>query len=343
MRRLTGFLAALGCVAALITSNVARAETPEDWDKVVAAAKQEGKVSVYSGYLSPTNDAIAKAFEAKYGIKVETLQARGNELRERLRIEQATGRPIGDVSHSAVFVLLSNLQNEKTLAPIGWVPNASRLNAAFKSVANEYFVPIFTINYGILVNTRLVKPEDEPKSWLDLHNPKWQGKILSDDPRAAGGGRVMFMMTVDKFGREYQEKLATQKVTFARDYNESTRRVARGEYPIYLPYILSDFINLGGLPVKYIIPTEGVTYGSYGVAISKTAPHPNAARLMANFYLSEEVQAIYAKTAHGIVVDQLEEKLPANIEALAKVKPLVAENFPFLEPATEMAIKIYGK
>ncbi len=43
--------------------------------------------------------------------------------------------------------------------------------------------------------------------------------------------------------------------------------------------------------MKYVIPSEGVTYGLYGVAISKTAPHPNAARLMANFYLSEEVQA----------------------------------------------------
>ncbi len=77
-----------------------------------------------------------------------------------------------------MFVLLSNLQNEKTLAPIGWMPSASRLNADFKPVANEYFVPIFTINYGLLVNTRLVKPGDEPKSWLDLLDPKWQGKIL---------------------------------------------------------------------------------------------------------------------------------------------------------------------
>ncbi len=89
-----GLLAALGCVAALVGAKPReRAQTPQDWDKVVAAAKQEGKVSVYSGYLSSTNEAIAKAFEAKYGIKVEILQARGNELRERLRIEQATGRP----------------------------------------------------------------------------------------------------------------------------------------------------------------------------------------------------------------------------------------------------------
>ena len=202
-------------------------------------------------------------------------------------------------------------------------------------------MPIFTINYGFLINTSLVRPGDEPKSWLDLLNAKWTGKIIADDPRAAGGGAVMFRMTWDRFGRDFHEKLAAQKLVFARDYAVSARRVAQGEFPLYVPYILSDYSNLKGLPVRYILPAEGVTYGSYSASVLRNPPHPNAARLLADFYLSDEVQAIYAKEGHGIVVARLDEKLPAEIEAMIDVKPLAPENFAKIDEMYARAKEIY--
>jgi iron(III) transport system substrate-binding protein len=299
------------------------AQSSDDWNDVIAAAKKEGNVVVYSSYLSPTtNNPIATAFEKKYGIHVDYLTARGTEIRERIRAEQASGRFLADVQHQALTLTIASENDDHTLQPLGLLPNAANMKEDVRELGDDYQLPIFILNFSMLINTNLVKAADEPKSWADLLDPKWKDKILSDDPRAAGGGRGMFQMTYNRFGRSFHEKLAAQNLVFARDYEESERRLARGEFAIYIPFILSDFHNLSGLPVKYILPEEGVYYGDYSVSILKKPPHPNAARLFADFYLSNEVQTIYANASHGIVVKTLNQKLPPDVEALANAKLL---------------------
>ena len=124
---------------------------------------------------------------------------------------------------------------------------------------------------GILVNTRLVKPEDEPKSWEDLNDPKWKGKILSDDMRPLGSGNTMFAILQKKLGAAFNEKLAEQKPVFSRDLRNDARRVARGEYPIYVPQIFAFASDLKGLPVKVVIPKEGAPYAMMEFAMLKNA------------------------------------------------------------------------
>jgi len=333
----------LSAVIVALSATCVRAQTAKEWEDVIAAAKKEGQVVVYTAYLSKnTNDPIARAFEKKYGIQVNYLAARGSEIRERVRAEQAAGRYLGDVLHHALATTSTWAVEEKAIQPNGGLPNAAKLKASLKRWASDpYQTPIFTINYGFLVNTRLVKPEDEPRRWTDVLDPKWKGKIIADDPRASGGGAVMFRLTYDKFGREFHEKLAAQSPVFGRDYSVSARRVAQGEFPLYLPYILSDYSNVRGLPVKYIVPEEGVTYGSYAAPILKNAPHPNAARLLADFYLSDEVQTIYAKEGHGIVIDGIQEKMPASVEAVMNAKPLAPEDFKRIDEMYDLAKQIY--
>jgi iron(III) transport system substrate-binding protein len=333
--RIFGFTAALLPV-------VAQAQTQAEWAKVIEGAKKEGKVVVYSGYVSPdTHNAINAAFRKKYGLQVDVLTARGGELRERVRMEQQTGRFLADVYHMAISITSLSFGKDNTLQAHGGLPNIANLTPGMAARANQWMAPIFTINYGLLYNSQMLKPEDAPKSWSDLLDPKWRGKIMMDDPRASGGGRVFFHMTYDKFGRGFHEKLAQQQPTFVRDYNEAARRVARGEYPIYLPFIFGAFEKLKALPIKYVLMEEGATYGSYGVSVMTNAPNPNAARLLANFYLGEEAQAIYAKTGHGIVINNLKEKLSPEMEALAKVKPLIEEDFTRIDEHFKNAKEIY--
>src|SRR4029453_6111743 len=109
----------------------------------------------------------------------------------------------------------------------------------------------------ILVNPALCRPGGEARSWNDLLHPRWKGKILSDDMRALGGGAVFFMVTTQHFGKEFQEKLAEQQPHMNRDLRGNYPRIARGEYPLSLPFTLPDSLELKGLPVKAIKPVEG--------------------------------------------------------------------------------------
>ncbi len=288
-RQVLGGLAGGLGLAAL--PHAARAQSPADWNKVIDAAKKEGKLVVYSAATGqPSHVSIGKAFEKKYGIPVTYLEARASEIRERIRTEQTAGRFIGDMSHNGATTTGLQLA-EGVFQPHGGIPSAANLRPPF--TADDIRIPIFASAYSILVNTNLVKPADEPKSWMDLTDPKWKGKILSDDPRALGGGSVFFFVLHDKLGRAYHEKMAANQLVFSRDLRASERRVARGEYPIWIPMTTNSYAALKGLPVKLLHPAEGYPYITYVVAMLKNAPHPNATRLFMDFFASDEAQLIH--------------------------------------------------
>lgn len=282
------------------------AQSTGDWQKVVEAAKREGKVVLYSALVgAPSTERVTEAFEAKYGIPVETLEARASELLERVRTEQASGRSLGDVSYNGSTATERQMA-DSVFVPHGGLPRAAGLAASFTSDGTR--VPAFVIHFGILLNTELVKPQDEPRSWKDLLGPRWKGQILADDVHPVGSGSLFFQATYGKLGREFHEKLAAQDPSFTRDPRGSQRRVARGEYPLFLPSSLAAMKELEGLPVKTIVPSEGAVYVLYQAAIFKNAPHPNAARLFMDFLLSDEVQAIYVEDGYGPVVESARKK-----------------------------------
>lgn len=314
----------LSVAAVLISASLAPAQTADEWNKVVAAAKSEGKVVFYSGLVgSPSTAAIAKAFEKTYGITAEFLDLRISEIRERMRAEQVAGRVIGDVLTTSYNVTTSIERNEGHIQPLKPFPNKARVRAASRvDNPSGTQAPVYMLKYGILINTRMVAPADEPKSWTDLTNPKWTGKILADDPRALGGGFNAFVAQHDKIGVDFLKKLAEQKLTFSRDLRESERRTARGEFPVYAPFLFNDYSSLRGLPIKAIVPTEGVAYVQFVASMIKNAPHPNAALLFINFLLSDEAQVILANEGLGPAIDGLDAKIPADLRPLVTAKEM---------------------
>jgi iron(III) transport system substrate-binding protein len=314
-RLLTRREALLGLAAGsamLSATTMARAE--DDWNKIVEAAKKEGRVVLYSAFVGlAAHKDLKKDFEAAYGITVEILEARASEVRERIRIEQAAGRFAADVSENGRTTTTLQMEQDHVFDPYGPLPSLSHLKADFH--ADDIRLPVFAIIYGILANTRLVKPDDEPKSWLDLADPKWKGKIISDDFRALGGGGVLFFVLQEHFGREFHDKLAKQELKFSREIPANERRVARGEFPLYLPVGLTSVPELKGLPVKFLTPKEGLPYVGYDLALLRNAPHPNAARLLMEYYLGRKMQQSFANL--GL--------LPVTSDTLSEVDPAVAE------------------
>lgn len=320
------------------TSFGAMAQQVDD-PELVAAAKREGKLTFYTSFLgAPFHLAAIKSFEKKYGIAVQLLDVRASELRERLRTEQAAGRFIGDVIQNGAATMIRS-QRDGELEPHGGIANAKRLSA--EQLATDVLVPSYILAYGILVNTAKVKAEDEPKSWKDLLNSVWKDKILCDDMRALGGGQVMFSVLQEALGREFHEKLAAQRPVFGRDVGNDERRVARGEYPLRIPQLFSNTTVLKGLPVKLVIPTEGVPYIRFDMALIKNAPHPNAARLFINHYLSDEVQLIYANAGLIPVVPAADGTIKQEVRALTSAKLLGTTNVDTQDAMLALANEIY--
>jgi iron(III) transport system substrate-binding protein len=325
-------------IAGLLVAPFTAQAQSGNWDAVVAAAKREGKLLIYNGTNFPIVRKIAAEVQKETGITIDVLDGRATEIRERIRVEQSTNRTVASLSYSG-FTTLFTQTGEGAFQEHGPLPNAQGVIPQLVSKGHVLLgsVGMFIVMY----NTNLVKPEDAPKSWRDLTDPRWQGKILSDDFRAAGAGNVWFEATYNAFGREFHEKIAAQKPVFSRNFPESERRVARGEYPIYLPFNLSEYITLRGLPIKAIVPAEGAAYVPFGGAILKDAPHPNAARVYLNFLLSEKAQTMLAAEGFRPAKSGFEAKAPAEVAPLVAGKLLGTTTPGRLDEMTKLASEIY--
>lgn len=325
---------------ALIVGAASVPARADDWNAVVDAAKKEGKVVVYNMALgAPYFTAVIKSFESKYGIAVESLDLRASELAERIRTEQSAGRFLGDAEMITSTMIEEQLRNGDFVQKLPPIPNAGHLRPPFKTT--DYSVPAYVQPMGILINTKLVKDGDVPKSWNDLNSAQWKGKILSDDMRPLGSGNSMFSVLQTNMGKDFNEKLAEQKPVFSRDMRNDARRVARGEYPIYVPQVFAFASDLKGLPVKVVIPEEGAPYAQMEFAVLKNAPHPNAARLFIQHFLDKDSQTAYANAWMLPVVKGAAENANADAQPFANAKLMGIAKLSERPAMMDLAKKLY--
>jgi iron(III) transport system substrate-binding protein len=263
---------------------------------LVDAAKKEGRVVWYTTQIvNQFARPAAEAFERKYGIHVDYVRADSNEVALRILNEGRAGKVQADVFDGTAAV--ASLKKENLV--LKWVPEgAARLpkedtdEAGYWVATNLY---VLTPGY----NTDLVPKGTAPKTYEDLLDPKWKGKIVwntAPAPSAAGGfiGVVLTSMGEDK-GRAYLEKLAKQNIAGLQvAARQVLDQVIAGEYAIALNIFNNHAVISAakGAPSDWIAMNPAMAVLSV-ISLTKDAPHVNAGKLFVEFLVSEEGQKIY--------------------------------------------------
>ncbi len=278
---------------------------------LIAAARKEGKVVHYTSVDLPLAEKVAKAFEAKYpGIAVRTERTGAERVFTRIAQERSSNIHACDVVQSSDAAHFVVWKREGLLAP--YVPEdvAKHYPAAHKD-ADGLFASYRVFLCVMARNTDLVKAEDAPKGYRDLLDPKWAGKIVKAHPSYSGTILTATYQTARDIGWDYFEKLAKQRIMQVQSASDPPKKLALGERAI-----MADGIEYGvfqaketGKPVDVIYPAEGspLIIGPNGIL--KSAPNPNAARLLQNFMLSAECQQFNVdlgglRSAHGLIKDK---------------------------------------
>jgi len=281
--------------------------TPE----LIEAARKEGKISYYSALELNTAERLGKAFEAKYpGIAVRVERSGAERIFQRIAQEQASGINAVDVANSTDPAHYLDWKSKDWLAP--YLPDdVARYFPADQLDPDGLYATscawIETIGY----NTNLVKAEDAPKGYLDLLDPKWQGKIVKAHPGYSGAIMTATFVLSRELGWQYFEKLAQQKVLQVQSAADPPKKLILGERAVMADGNDYNLLLLKeqGKPVEVVYASEGAPLIIVPSGVFRNAPNPNAARLFQSFFFSAEGQQLLVdEFAHRSFHSQIREK-----------------------------------
>jgi iron(III) transport system substrate-binding protein len=285
-----------------------------EWERTVEAAKKEGQLVLYA---SEGYEEVFRDFRKKYPeIKVTLGIIYGAESTSRFMAERRAGKYLIDlyVNGNTTAFSLYNAKNLAPLKPALLLPEVMDQSKWWQGRhhyvdAQEEYIFAFNGQARVEVNfnTNLVSPQ-EMKSYWDLLNPKWKGKMVGFDPRHPTTGTTMrFLYYHPELGPKYISRLLTEMdMTFSRDGRQMADWLANGKFAISM-FASPDRLDLPeakkqGLPVAWFDSKsfkEGaaLTAGPGGVALIDRAPHPNAAKVGINWLLSREGQTAFQNSA----------------------------------------------
>jgi iron(III) transport system substrate-binding protein len=268
-------------------ADLAHYSGPDRTQRLIEGAKKEGVVTLYSSAVIADTDAIVDAFEKKYGVQVRLWRGSSDDILRRAVTEARGGRNDADLAETAGNAM-EGIEREKLLAEVA--------SPVFAQLMPEAVVPhrgwiadrlsVFTAAY----NTTVIKPADVPKTYQDLTDPRWQGKLgISNEADDAN----WFMAVADAMGQDkaialFRKIATTNGISVRRGHTLLSNLVVAGEVPLAL--------NLYGYRVtalkEHAAPVEAIVLPPAfalptGIGAMAKAPHPNAALLLLDFYLTD--------------------------------------------------------
>jgi ABC-type Fe3+ transport system substrate-binding protein len=292
------------------------------WEKVLAAAKQEGEVRLW-GDQEITHPDIVAAFSRQYPyIKVVTVTGRVGDLMPRIIAERRAGKYLADLYSGGLggrafydFMRAGILDPIKPALILPEVVDGSRWVNGEQHYADSerQFVFMYegsVAGVGLHYNTNLVDPK-EFKSYWDLLKPKWKGKIALFERPGTGSPSAVRFYHNPQLGPDFLRRLLTEMdLVVSQDRRQSSDWLASGKYPICIDCGDTDRAKKQGLPVDEFshdnlkeAGNEISTSGNSGLALINNAPHPSGAKVFINWFLSRDGQSVWQETMNVKVTE----------------------------------------
>jgi iron(III) transport system substrate-binding protein len=261
---------------------------------LVEAAKKEGKVVWYTSLDLPVAERVAKTFEAKYpGIAARVERTGAERVFQRIGQEYASRIHAVDVVQSSDAAHFIVWKRDGILAP--YVPeDVARHYPDEHKDPDGMFATFRAWLCLIGYNTNLVNAEDAPKSFADLLDPQWVGKMVKAHPSYSGTIMTATFQMARDLGWGYFEKLAKQRVMQVQSSADPPKKLALGERSVMADGNEYNMFQLKekGDPVEIVYPAEGACLIIGPNAVMKNAPNPNAARLFQSYCFTPECQQL---------------------------------------------------
>jgi iron(III) transport system substrate-binding protein len=292
----------------------AQANWKEEWEKTIRAADGEGQLTLYGCCYE--YDRVLEGFKKKHPkIKVTTVLGTGNQLSARILAERRGDRYIPDVFSAGANTIHDVLYKAHILEPFRpalILPEVLDLSKWYDGEhryidPEKQYIFAFVANSQsgqVSYNVQRVVP-NEFKSYWDLLNAKWKGKMVSLDPQSFGmGAALQFFYFHPDLGPAFIRKLyGEMQVAVSRDARQMTDWLASGKFSICIRCTAGGEVGKGmqhGLPIDYLDTDNWKEGGSSSAAggtlgLPSRAPHPNAAKVFVNWFLSREGQIALQK------------------------------------------------
>ncbi len=333
MRRRTLLTVAL---AAPVLARAARAQ-----DALLAAAKREGSLTWYNGYIGDTiaQDMVGRFERAYPGVKLNTIRSTSQVAFQRLRQDQQAGLHNCDVYSSSDIAHFDDLVREKRL--LSYTPaNAAKIDPALRDknlFVDAMYYPALISMMALAYNSKHVTAAEAPKSWTDLLDPKWRGKVAVGHPGFSGYAGTWALLMQQLYGDAFFDKFAANKPLVGRSSNDSVTQLNAAERIVAAaPAYVAIESGRRGNPIVVNYPTDGALLMVSPAGIMADAPHPNAAKLFMEWLLGTENSTLLVQ--QGGVPLNADVPSATDTPALSSIKtrrPTVAEIVKGIPDVTE--------
>jgi iron(III) transport system substrate-binding protein len=258
--------------------------------EILEGAKREGTLMLYTSMNAPDVKQVFAAFQKKYPfIDPKFYTTRSAALLQRTINEAQAKRYAADIVQANAYTIYV-LVHKKLTTPYG-SPESSAYPEGFHDPDRHWTAVNQQLNV-IGYNTKLVNPKEAPRTYEDLLNPKWKGKLALDDKQYIWYDGMMKVMGKEK-GLAFMKKLATQDIHFRSGQTLMAQLLSAGEFGILINTRPDNMEELKqkGAPTAWVSPNP-TTVNILPISLFANAPHPNAGKLFIDYVLSEEGQKL---------------------------------------------------